>query len=101
MNDVALIVTVLVVAIGGLAGVAYLLERRSRASGAVGPELPQLGPLGRILLWVIRALVAVMVLSIVAAFVFQAIYLGWVAAGALLVCLIVGRVFRIVRAVGK
>ncbi len=35
MNDIALIIIVLVTAIGGLAGAAYLLERRHKAAGGV------------------------------------------------------------------
>jgi hypothetical protein len=101
VNDVLLIIVVLAVAIGGLVGVAYLLQRRSRASGAVGPELPRLGPLGKTLLWIIRGLVAIMVLAIVGVFVLQSIYPVWVAGGALLGYLVVRAVFPVVRAAGK
>ncbi len=100
VNDIALIVIVLAVAIGGLAGVAYLLERRRKVSGAVGPELPELDPTGKVLLWVIRGLVAVIVLSIVGAFTFD-MSLAWVAVGALIVYVIIGRVFQVIRLAGK
>ena len=100
MNDIALIVIVLAAAIGGLAGVAYLLEKRRKVSGAIGPELPELGPIGSVLLWVIRGLVAIMVLSIIGAFAFN-ISLAWVAVGSLVVYMIVGRVLQIIRLAGK
>ena len=100
MNDIALIVVVLAVAIGGLAGVAYLLERRRKVSGAIGPELPKLGPTGNVLLWVIRGLVVVMVLSIIGAFTYD-MSLAWVAVGSLVVYIIIGRVFQIIRLAGK
>ena len=101
MNDVTLIVTVLVIAIGGLAGVAYLLDRRRKASGAVGPQLPEPGPVGRVLLWVIRGLVVVMILSIIGVLAFGMITLLWVTAGCLVLYLVIGRVFQIVRLSGK
>jgi hypothetical protein len=101
VNDVALIVAVLVVAIGGLAGVAYLLDRRRQASGAVGPEIPPPGPIGRALLWTVRALVVIMVLSLVGFFVSRVMALVWVAAGCLLAYLVVGGVYRIVRLAGR
>jgi hypothetical protein len=101
MNDVALIVAVLVVAIGGLVAVAYLLERRRKRAGPVGPEPPPPGPLGRALVWVVRGLVAVMVLSLIGFFAFGVIFLVWVAAGCLLAYLVVGRAYQIVRLAGK
>jgi hypothetical protein len=101
MDDVTLILTVSVIAIGSLAGIAYLLDRRRKASGAVGPELPEIGPVGRVLLWIIRGLVVVMVLSAVGLLVFEIIPLVYVAAGCLAGYLIVGYVFRIVRLAGK
>ena len=103
MNDVVLIVTVLVVAIGGLAGVAYLLDKRRKTRGAIGPqlELPPLGPVGRGLLWVIRGLVVMMVLAIVVGIAFRVTALIWLAAGCLLVYLLVGWILRVVRLSGK
>lgn len=101
MDDLAYITAVLVVTIGGLAGVAYLLDRRRKTSGAIGPKLPELGPTGRVLLWVIRVLVAIMVLSVIGIFVFGSPLLIWIAAGCLGLYLIVGRVFQVVRLAGK
>ncbi len=103
MNDVVLIVTVLIVAIGGLAGIAYLLDRRQKRHGAIGPrlELPPPGPVGRVLLWVIRALVVMMVLAIVIGIAFRVIALIWLAAGCLLVYVLAGWILRVVRLSGK
>ncbi len=101
MDDAALIVIVLVVAIAGVAGIAYLLERRRKAFGAMGPELPELGPVGTALLWTIRGLVAIMVFSIMGVFAFRTTDLAWVAAGCLVIYIIVRWLFRIIRASGK
>ena len=103
MSDVVLIVTVLVVAIGGLASVAYLLDRRRKTHGAIGPqiELPPLGPVGRVLLWVIRGLVVMMVLGIVLGIALRTTVPIWLAAGCLIAYGLVRSVFRAVRAAGK
>ena len=101
MNDITYIITVLVVAIGGLAGFAHLLDRRRKTSGAIGTELSEPGPTGRILLWVIRILVVVMVLSVIGTFAFGVPFLIWIAAGCLVLYLVIGRVYQIVRLAGK
>ena len=101
MSDVVLIVTVLVVAIGGLAGVAYLLDRRRKAHGAIGPELPEIGPVGRVLLWVIRGLIAIMVLAFVIGIALRTTIPVWVAFGCLLLFVPVRLAFRVVRVSGK
>ena len=101
MDDVTTIVTVLVIAIGGLVGVAYLLDLRRKASGVVGPQLPELGSIGRALLWVIRGLVVVMVLSIIGVVALGIVWLLWVAVGCLALYLVIARIFQIVRLSGK
>lgn len=105
MNDAALTILILIVAIGGLAGVAYLLDRR-RKSGQKNllglPDLERpLGPVGRGLLWTIRVLVFLMVLSFIGFFVFSSVTFLYVAAVCLVIYFLVGRAFRIVRLSGK
>ena len=101
MNDAALIVAVLVIAIGGIVGFAYLLDRRRIARGPVGPELPPIGPLGRAFLWIRRVLVALMVLSLVGFFALREMALAWVALGCLLAYVVLNRVDSVIRVIGK
>lgn len=101
MDDITYIIAVLAIFIGGLAGVAHLLDKRHQKLGALGPKVPELGSMGRILLWVIRILVAVMVLAVIGTFGFGMPFLIWIAAGCLVLYLIVGRVFQVIRLAGK
>jgi hypothetical protein len=105
MNDTALTIGILVVAIGGLAAIAYLIDRR-RKSGQENllglPDLGRpLGPVGRGLLWAIRGLVVAMVLSFTGFFVFSSLTYLYVAAACLVLYLVLGRILQIVRLSGK
>ncbi len=101
MNDATLIVLVLVAAIGGLAGVAYLLDRRRSRAEPPASELPAPGPIARVLLWVVRLLVAVMVVSVIGFFVLRSLTPIWFAAGALIAYAIVGRLYQVARLTGR
>ena len=61
MSDTLFIILVLFVAIGGLVGVAYFLDKRGKKSKPIRPPLPEPGPTGRVLLWIARILVVIMV----------------------------------------
>ena len=101
MNETALVLTVLIIAIGGLAGVAYLLQKRRKGTDPSAPDIPSPGPIGRALFWIVRVLVVLMVLSIISFFVLQSMTFLWVAAILLLAYLVVGRIYQIVLLAGK
>ena len=105
MNDTLLLIIVPVVALGGLAGMAYWLQRRARKNGAIAnlvlPTVKPLCPVGRSLLWVTRILVAIMIISVIAYFVFGSLWIIWIAFGSVALRLIVGWVGRFVRLTGK
>ena len=97
MDDVTLILVVLAAAVGGLAGVAYWLDRRRKPPPVKNPA----GPLGRALLWAIRILVGLMVISVIAFFASSSLVFLYVAAGCLVIYLIVGRIYQAIRLAGK
>jgi hypothetical protein len=101
MNDTMVIIVTAIVGVGGLVGVAYLLDRKRAKSGPIGPTLPAIGPVGIALLWVARVLVVLMVLSIVGAFALQSITLAWFTAFCLVLYIVAGTIYRIVRISGK
>ena len=100
MSDRILLIIVPAVALGGLVGIAYLLDQRTKKNQPVGPKLPEPGPLGRSLLWITRALVVIMLLSIIGAFVFKSLALAGVTAGCLALYIINGLIFRAIRLSG-
>ena len=101
MSNGLVIILVVVIGIGGLIGGAYLLDRRAKKRDPIGTKLPGPGPLGRILLWIGRILVVLMVLSIIGAFVFKSLFLAWITVGCLTLYIIVGIIYRTILAVGK
>ncbi len=101
MSDALIIILVLVVGIGGLVAAAYFLDQRRKKSGPIGSALPQPGPIGRVLLWIARILVVLMVLSIVGAFAFQSLPLAWLTASCLALYIIDGIAYRVVRLTDK
>ena len=101
MNDALLIITVPVVIVGGLVAVAYLLDKRGKAHRPSDPPLPELGPLGKILLWIARILVVLMVLSLIGAIVFRSLPLASLTGSGLLVYILDGVLYRVVRLTGK
>jgi hypothetical protein len=101
MNDALVIVLVLVAGVGGLVAAAYALDRRRGRSGAIGPVPPPPGPIGRILLWIARILVGLMVASIIGAFAFRSMLLAWLTAVWLALYLVVGVAYRIARLDGR
>lgn len=101
MSDTLIIILIVVIEIGSLVAMAYFLDQRRKKTEPVGPALPPLGPGGKILLWIARILVGLMVVSIVGAFALRSILLAWLTASCLALYLITGFVFRIVRADGK
>jgi len=100
MSDLLLIIPVLVVAIGGLIGVAYVLDKRGQKNRA-GPALPEPGPSGRILLWLARILVVIMVLSIIGAIAFRSLPLVGLTISCLFFYILIGLIYRVVRLTGK
>ena len=101
MSNSLVIILVVVIGIGSLVAVAFFLDQRRKKSGPVGPAWPPLGPFGKLLLWIARILVGLMVLSIIGAFVFRSLILVLVTAFSLALYLVVGFVYRIVRAAGR
>jgi hypothetical protein len=101
MNDTLFIILVLFVAIGCLVGVAYFLDKRGKKSKPIRPSLPEPGPTARILLWIARILVVIIVLSIIGAFVFSSLSLAWVTAGCLFLYIVDGIIYRMVLMTGK
>ncbi len=105
MNDTLPLIIVPVIALGTLAGAAYLLQRRSRKKGPIANfELPKPlppGPTGRILIWGLRALIALMFISIIAYFIFGKLWIVWITFGCIVLGLAAAWFFRIVRLVGK
>jgi hypothetical protein len=101
MNDTFYIIIVLFTLIGGLILAAYFLEKRGKIDKPNNQNLPELGRVGKILLWIIRILVITMALSLVGGFVFKSLPLFWVTASCLLLYVIVGIIFRIIRLAGK
>jgi len=97
MSDEMLIIVVLGGAIGGIAGVAYLLDRRNRSSGTSQSMAPEPGSAGYVLMWATRVLVAMMVLLLIAFFVFRSFVFLWIAGGCVLVAMVVGQIRRIIR----
>ena len=101
MSDIALIVIVLVIAIGGLVGVAFLLDRRRKRSGAIGPELPERGPAGRVFVWILRLIVAAMLLSVIAGVILRDALWIWIALGLLFLYSVARLLLGIIRVAGK
>src|SRR5690349_20257123 len=100
MSSAFLIVLVLVVGLGGLFGLAWLLDRRGRKAREV-QSLPKPGPIARTLLWVARILMLMTVLSIVGAFLLQSKELVWFAGDCLVLYIVDGILYRIMRASGR
>jgi hypothetical protein len=96
MNDSAFIIAVVIVAVGAILGIAYSLEARIRRRGTLGRPLPPLNRTGRRLWWVARVLVALMVLSMVIAFVYRSLPFVWLAAACLLLYILEGLLYRLV-----
>lgn len=101
MNDVLVVVLGLVIAMGGLIAVATLLEKRSKKSGPNKLTLPEAGPTAKKYVWITRALVTLLVLSIVGVFVFRSIELAWFAGACMLIYFIAGTIARFTRLIGK
>ncbi len=101
MSDSLFIILILVIAIGGLVAAAYLLDKRGKKSKPIGPSLPKPGPVGKVFLWIARILVALMVLSIIGAFVFRSLPLTWFTGGCLALYILDGIIYRIVLLTGK
>ena len=101
MSDTLLIIVVLAIAVGGLVAVAYLLDKRGKKSQPIGPTLPESGPIGKLLLWIARIMVALMMLSIIGAFVYRSLALASFTGCCLAIYIIDGIIYRIVRLSGK
>jgi hypothetical protein len=101
MSDTFVIILVLFVGIGGLVGGAYFLDNRGKKIKPIGPVMPNPGPFGRLLLWIARILVAIMVLSIIGAFVFKSLLLVWITGSCLTFYMVDGIIYRAVRLTGK
>jgi hypothetical protein len=63
--------------------------------------LPAPGPIGNILLWIVRILVVLMVLSIIGAFVFRSLPLAWFTGACIGLYIVIGLIHRFVRLAGK
>jgi hypothetical protein len=101
VNDTLLIIATLAVFVGGLVVVAYLLDKRGIAHRPIDPPLPELGPLGKILLWIARILVVLMVLSLIGAIAFKSLPLALLTGSSLWLYILSGILYRVVRLTGK
>ncbi|KAA3665449.1 MAG: hypothetical protein DWQ04_00555 [Chloroflexi bacterium] len=101
MNDVILPIICFAIPIGGLIAIIALLARRRKSTGKGIAELPELGPKGRGLLWIIRVLVVLMVLSLIGLYVFSSLFYLYAAAGCLVIYFVIGRIYQIARLAGK
>ena len=80
---------------------AYFLDKRSKKSKPAAADLPEPDSKGKVMLWIIRILVVLMVLSIIGFFVFRSRSFLWVTGISLGIYVIIGYIFRIVRLLGK
>jgi hypothetical protein len=101
MSDTLLFILVPVILIGGLVGVAYFLDQRGRKSRPAETVLPAPGPIGNILLWIVRILVVLMILSIIGAFVFRSMSLVRLTGSGIGLYILIGLIYRFVRLAGK
>lgn len=100
MSDLLLVILVLAGAFGLIIGVAYALNKHSIKTQG-DSAIPKPGPVSKVLLWITRALVIFMVLSIIGAIVFVSITWIWFTAVLLLLYIIVGILRRILLVSGK
>lgn len=101
MSDTLMLILVPVVLIGGLVAAAYFLDNRGGKSRPAEIVLPAPGPISNILLWIVRILVVVMVLSIIGAFVLRSMSLVWFTGTCIGVYVVIGLIYRFVRLAGK
>jgi hypothetical protein len=101
MSDTFILILVPVVLIAGLIGAAYFLDKRGRKSRPAEPVFPAPAPIGKTLLWIVRILVVLMVLSIMGAFVFRSMALVWFTGGCIGLYIVIGLIHRFVRLADK
>jgi len=102
MENPLLLVVALVMILGMIPAVAYWLERRSRKKKPIGGlALPPVGPWGRRLLWPIRILQFLMVVTVVIVLAFGRVWVVWVTAAFLALWIVLSWIYRIVRLSGK
>jgi len=97
MSDNLFIILVLIMAFGIVFGVAAMLNKRSKTLHKIESKPPS-GPISKILLWISYGLLIIAVLFIIGTFAFnQEIYAGF--AGSLVfLYIIVGVIYRIMKA---
>jgi len=101
VDDVLFGIAVVMLAIGGIVGIAYALDAHRKRHGPLGPALPRCGRVGRCLLWGARILVALMVLSVLGAYIFRAPIWVWVTLGCLVLFALDELAYQVVRLTGK
>ena len=99
MNTTALIIIVSAIALGIVFGAARLLDKRGKTSISE-PQVP-LGPAGRLLKWVANAFVALAILAIIGAFVFRDLIYTRIAWNSIILYILFGILFYILRRTGK
>ena len=101
MNDLIILWAAVGLGIGGVLGVAYSLDVRRKRHGPIGPNLHRPGRWGRALWWGARLVTALMLLSVIGAYLWQAPALAWVAAGSFILFVADHTAYCIARLIGK
>ncbi len=101
LEDALFALAVILAGISGLIGIAYSLDVRRARHGPLGPRLPPPGAVGRTCWWLARILTALMLLSVVLAYVLRLPALAWVAIGCLALFVVDHVIYRLIRLTGK
>jgi len=101
MENATFTIAVVALAVGGLLGVAYSLDVRRERHGPIGPELPPPGAVGHGLWWAGRILLAMMLVSVAAAYFLRLPDLAWLAVGCAALFLLDHLIFQVIRLTGK
>jgi len=101
MNNIITIVIISLIGIAILVGIASWLDQRANKNRPPSAPLPELGPLGKLLLWIARILIPLMIFSAIGAFIFQSLLLLSITVASLGLYILTGIIHQIVRRTGK
>lgn len=101
MNELLVLCGAIGLGMVGVLGVAYSLDVRRQKHGSIGGNLPRPGPWGRALWWGARLLTALMLLSVIGAYLSRAPALAWLAAGSVLLFVADHVAYQLMRLTGK
>ena len=96
MNDYLYILLVLVVAIGVLVGAAYLIEKRSKSKNPVEDPSPIVEVGSNSSVWILRGFVLLLLLCLLLAYLTWSLDWIWVAAGLMVVRIVINYLKRII-----